>query len=315
VPNSIITLAAILLDLIIGDPRQLPHPIRWMGSAIRFFDALIRRVFKNQLRFGGATLWSIIVGGSIATTYAIIMIANIIHPFLGMVVKIIIIAYALSWKSLTDEGRAILKLLNLHDQKGASSRLQTIVHRDCRGLSESGIIRGAIETLTENCSDGIIAPLFYAILGGAPLAMAYKAINTLDSMIGYQNEKYRDLGWFSARADDVANFIPARITGALFVVTAWLLRDNPTSAIRAWKRDAQKGPSPNGGIPIVTFAGAKNIRLGGDCLTQEGERISIPFVGGERIDLRFDDISAAIRYINVTSILSVIISTVFLQVL
>jgi adenosylcobinamide-phosphate synthase len=131
------------------------------------------------------------------------------------------------------------------------------------------------------------------MLGGGPLALTYKAVNTLDSMVGYKNEKYKDFGWFSARADDVINYFPARITGILIVVTATITFQHPIKALRSWIRDAQKGPSPNGGIPIVTFAGARDITLGGDCFAQDGSRICIPKVGGKREGLLFDDIKWA----------------------
>jgi adenosylcobinamide-phosphate synthase len=299
-----IILLAIVLDLLIGDPRWLPHPIRWMGFFISKLERKLRKTIQDP-KFAGVLLWLIIVNGTLFLTSSLLVVAIVIDVRLGVVVNIIMIFFALAIRSLTDEGRVIRKLLKLGDLEGSRKRLQTIVSRDCSREDESGIIRGVIETLTENLSDGIIAPLFFAMIGGGPLALTYKAINTLDSMVGYKNEKYKDMGWFSAKADDVVNLIPARLTGLLIVVIAFFTFQHPIKAARVWKRDAQKGPSPNGGIPIVTFAGARDIQLGGDCFSQDGTRICIPNVGGERKKLLTKDIWWANGIIYLTTALIV----------
>lgn len=288
----LIILSAIILDLAIGDPKWLPHPIRWMGFFIAKLDNLLR-IKVNNLKIAGIGLWFIIVVGTAVVSIAVLLMATWINVWLGVLVNIIMIFYALAIRSLTDEGRVMRRLLKRGDLEGARNRLQTIVSRDCSREEQRGIIRGTIETITENLSDGVIAPLLFAMLGGGPLALTYKAVNTLDSMVGYKNEKYKDFGWFSARADDVINYIPARITGILIVVTATMTFQHPIKALRSWIRDAQKGPSPNGGIPIVTFAGARDIELGGDCFAQDGSRICIPKVGGMREKLMLDDIKWA----------------------
>ncbi len=304
-------LIAILLDLLIGDPKWLPHPIIWMGFLINKLDSVLR-LRINGLRVAGVLLWMIVVGGTAIVSVVVLLIAAWINVWLGFAVNIVMIFYALAIRSLTDEGRIIAKILQKGDLQSARNRLQTIVSRDCSREDEQGIIRGAIETITENLSDGVIAPLLFTMIGGGPLALTYKAINTLDSMVGYKNEKYKDMGWFSARADDVVNWIPARITGMLIVAIAFLTYQNPIKAIKSWRRDAQKGPSPNGGIPIVAFAGARNIQLGGDCWAQDGSRICIPKVGGQREELSIKDIWWANLFVYSSTALCLIIFELFL---
>lgn len=288
--------SALFLDVLIGDPLWLPHPVRWMGFFINKLEIFFRRNFIN-LRLAGFLLWLIMVGGTLFLSYAVLIISFKIHWIFGSMVNIVMIFYALAIKSLTAEGRIISGHLKSGDLAGARKRLQTVVSRDCSREDQRGIIRGTIETLAENLSDGIIAPLFFAALGGGPWALAYKAVNTLDSMVGYKNEKYKDFGWFSARADDVVNWIPARLTGVLIVLCSVFFFHHPVKAVRAWLRDSQKGPSPNGGIPIVTFAGARDMALGGDCYAPDGSVISIPVVGGSGRPPSLKDIGWANVYI------------------
>lgn len=295
-------MSAVLLDAIIGDPLRLPHPVRWMGFLINKFEIILRSHFKD-LRLAGFLLWLIIVAGTLFASYAVLFASFKIHWIFGSAVNLAMIFYSLAIKSLTDEGRVIGSLLKSGDLIGARKHLQTIVSRDCSGEDQRGIIRGTIETLTENLGDGIIAPLLFAVLGGGPWALAYKAVNTLDSMVGYKNERYKDFGWFSARADDVANWIPARLTSLLLIMSSVFAFQHPVKAIGAWWRDSQKGPSPNGGIPIVVFAGARDIALGGDCRAPDGSTIKIPVVGGSRQALEIKDI----RWANVFIYLSLIL--------
>ncbi len=290
---------AVVLDMLIGDPLWLPHPIRWMGFFINKLEVFFRHNFTN-LRLAGFLLWLMMVAGTLFLSYAVLVVSFKIHWIFGSTVNIVMIFYALAIKSLTAEGRVISGYLKSGDLMGARKRLQTVVSRDCAREDQRGIIRGTIETLMENLGDGIIAPLFFAALGGGPWALAYKAVNTLDSMVGYKNEKYKDLGWFSARADDVANWIPARLTGVLIVLGSAIFLQHPIKAVRVWLRDSQKGPSPNGGIPIVTFAGARDIALGGDCCAPDGSVINIPVVGGSCWKLEVKDIWWANCYICIS---------------
>ncbi len=289
--------SALFLDVLIGDPLWLPHPVRWMGFFINKLEIFFRRNFIN-LRLAGFLLWLIMVGGTLFLSYTVLIISFKIHWIFGLMVNIVMIFYALAIKSLTAEGRIISGHLKSGDLAGARKRLQTVVSRDCSSEDQRGIIRGAIETLTENLSDGIIAPLLFAASGGGPWALAYKAVNTLDSMVGYKNEKYKDFGWFSARADDAVNLIPARLTGILIVLCSVFFFHHPLKAVRAWLRDSQKGPSPNGGIPIVTFAGARDMALGGDCYAPDGSVINSPVVGGSGRPPDLKDMGWANVYIH-----------------
>lgn len=298
----LVILPAILLDLTLGDPKWLPHPIRWMGFLISYIEKRLRIKIQrkehgarstgidNEWKAAGVVLWLVVVGVTALASFLVLLLATYINVWLGFAVNVIMVFYSLAIRSLTDEGRVIRKLLKNGDLESAKKRLQSVVSRDCSREDEQGVMRGVIETITENLSDGVIAPLLFAMIGGGPLALTYKAVNTLDSIVGYKNEKYNDFGWFSARADDVVNWIPARVTGALIVVVAIITWQNPQKAIKAWARDAQNGPSPNGGIPIVAFAGARDVALGGDCYGQDGSRICIPKVGGKRENILLDDV-------------------------
>jgi adenosylcobinamide-phosphate synthase len=283
-------LLAIVLDSILGDPQWLYHPVRIIGTCATAFEKVLRRWLPKHLRRAGIILTVSIVGGTFVLTQALCVGFSALSPWLGMLCNILGMYTAFALHSLSREGWEIRTLIKRGDLKTAKERVSLLVSRDMEREGEQGILRATLETLTENMSDGVIGPMLFAMLGGAPLALTYKAVNTLDSMIGYRNEHYRDFGWCAARLDDVVNLIPARITGALLVISAFLLGKHPFLAARAWWRDAQKGPSPNGGIPIVTFAGALDLRLGGNCWDKEGNQIVIPYVGGTRPMLTPNDI-------------------------
>lgn len=296
----IITLA-VVLDFIIGDPEWFYHPVRMIGAIINKLEQSLRYVFSANIKFAGILLVVMTVSIVYVACFGILKMTSHINVWAVYVLEAIMIFFTLSIKSLAKEGVIIGGLLRRNKLEKARQRLQTIVSRDLSQESRNGLIRALLETLTENISDGIVAPIFFAIIGGAPLAMAYKAVNTLDSMVGYRNEKYKDFGWCAAKTDDVVNYIPARLTGALIVFVSFIFFKHPLKAIHVWLRDAQKGPSPNGGIPIVVFAGALDIMLGGDCMSSSGI-IHIPTVGGNRIELRVQDIYWAIFYIYLVSV-------------
>ena len=273
---------AFLLDILIGDPRRFPHPVKLIGFCARRLENYLRIIFPRRLKIAGIILNLLIVIPTFTVTYFLIQSATTLSPLLGTMAEITLIFTTLSVKSLIIVGRDVMRPLKIGQMARARLALQEIVSRDTSDLNQNQIIKGTLETTAENSSDGIIAPLFFAALGGAPLSMAYKAINTLDSMVGYKTEKYKNLGWFSARLDDVANFIQARITGFLIFLASIISFGHPLSCLRAMRRDSQKGPSPNAGVPICGFAGALNIQLGGPSRSKDGSLIEIPFVSGER---------------------------------
>jgi len=295
---------AVCLDLLIGDPPWLYHPVRAIGSLSTTLERLFRALMASTRLTG--TLFalfviSLVTGVALALTW----VSFLIHPILGTLVQIIGIAMALAIHSLANEGWVIKNLLVNNQIEEARERISLIVSRDMSEATPHDIIRALLETMTENLSDGIIAPLCFAMIGGLPGVWFYKTINTLDSMVGYKNEQYLEFGWFSAKLDDVVNLIPARITGVLMLLTSLLLHKNTKQALKGWKNDAQKGPSPNGGIPIVTFAGAQDIMLGGDCKDRKGTVISIPYVGGSRRSLTISDISSVLLFHYLSSFLFV----------
>ncbi len=254
--------AALLLDAIIGDPESKYHPIRLIGWIIaRGEDALYRPSIPK--RAGGI----ILALGTIAAVQASAIGMHIalarIAPALGIAWDVLIIYICLAFRSLIDAGERIRKDLARNDLPSARRHLSWIVSRDTDALAEKDVIRGTIESLSENLNDAVIAPLFYAFLFGMPGILFYKSVNTLDSMVGYKNDRYRAFGWCSARLDDVVNFIPARIALLLITAGAFLLGYDPRGAWRTARRFGQAGESPNGGIGISGFAGALGIALGG----------------------------------------------------
>lgn len=264
--TSLIILAAYMLDRIVGDPRSLPHPVVGMGKAITAMEKVIRRLFTRpqSLRAAGVLLPLTVVGGAWALTLGLLWMLSLISPWLAGVTEVWLIATTIASKGLKDAGMAVYTELKKGDMPAARQALGMIVGRDTIQLDRPEIVRGTVETVAENIVDAITSPLFFALLGGAPLAMAYRAVNTLDSMVGYKNDKYRDLGWASARLDDAANLLPARITALLLALCAWLLGLDWRRSLRTVMRDARLHPSPNSGYPESAVAGALGIRLGGE---------------------------------------------------
>ena len=209
-PNQFfVIIAAWLLDGLIGDPERLPHPVRLIGKYIGWMEKILQHLFTDK-KAAGVFIGIFVPATAYLCTAAIIVLASSISPWCAVIASIVLIYYCLSTRCLADEACAIYAQLQTGNLPAARQRLSRIVGRDTETLDEKEIVRATVETVSENTVDGIISPLFFAVLGGAPLAMAFKAVSTLDSMIGYKNEKYRDFGCFSARFDDVLNYIPAR---------------------------------------------------------------------------------------------------------
>jgi len=258
-------ITAYFLDLIIGDPHWLPHPVRTIGKVIEYLERRLQKNNQNQRteKINGIILTVITVGLSYFTIYFFIYVDGIVSPGLKFAFSSFFIFTALSTKNLGEEAFSVYRALKENNLELARERISRIVGRDTKDLDEEEIVRATIESIAEGTVDGIISPLFYAVLGGAPLAMAYKAVNTLDSMVGYKNEKYLYFGWFSAKLDDLANYLPARISILLIPVASLILRQRGLMALRVIFRDGKKSPSPNAGIPEAGFAGALGIQLGG----------------------------------------------------
>jgi adenosylcobinamide-phosphate synthase len=258
-------LVAFLGDIAFGDPPSMPHPVRLFGLLIARGEQILRRILhSNRALFcGGAVLVLTLTCTASFGAWLLIRLLQHTSPTAATFATLYWAYSTLSVRGLDEAGAAVVAHLRNQDLARARSSLAMIVGRDTEMLDEAEILRTVTETVAENCCDGVVAPLFYLSLGGVPAALAYKAINTLDSMIGYKNERYFFFGKFAARVDDVANFIPARLTALLVVAAAFCLRLRACDAARITRRDAHLQPSPNSGYPEAAFAGALGIRLGG----------------------------------------------------
>jgi adenosylcobinamide-phosphate synthase len=308
---EMILTTAFMLDIIFADPFWLYHPVQVIGNFSIFLEKQLRRIKHISLYVLGIIHWIVVVGLFI---FVFLFLKDFFKNFDILLLSIFYTYLTFSFLALgalAREARTIYKFLELNEIDKARNRVQGVVSRDMSKVNEQEIVRAVIETTTENISDGIIGPLFFFALGGPLLMMIYKITNTLDSMIGYKNKKYIKFGWFSAKMDDLLNLIPARITGFLILLVALFTKDSAKRAWKAWMKDAQKGPSPNGGIPIVTYAGARNIKLGGPCEDKEGNIIPIPFVGGEN---SFDrkEIKKVLFYTYTTSTIMLILVLLFM---
>ena len=301
-------LAAYLLDLIFGDPPSFPHPVRGIGWLIGKLEEPFRSVIKNE-RASGALFAVTIIGTTWLITFATTQAAYVFNNYLGIVISTIIIYTSLSVKDLGVESLAVFNALNEGDLNKARASLSRIVGRDTANLDEREIVRATVETVAENIVDGIISPLFYAFLGGAPLAIAYKAVNTLDSMVGYKNKRYIHFGRAAAKIDDAANYIPARLSVVFLALASWMSGHDP---IKAWNiaiRDGRKNASPNSGIPEATVAGALGVRLGG-LNYYDSIAVQKSYIGDDSNPLNRSHIKEAITIAYITSALFVITGAV-----
>jgi len=262
-PHAVLIIpAAIILDLLLGDPRWLPHPVVLIGRFIKALEGALRKVIRNE-RLAGVLLLVLTVGCTWGGAFLLLQGVYAIHPWLGTVVATLFSWTCLAARSLHRESQLAADALLRGDIPEARRYLSYIVGRDTAELDEPEIWRGVLETVAENTSDGVIAPLLFLMIGGAPLGLTYKAVNTLDSMVGYKNERYRLFGWAAARFDDLVNLVPARLTGILMVMAAPLTGLSGVGACKIMLRDGGNHASPNSGIPEAAAAGALGIRLGG----------------------------------------------------
>ena len=302
--------AAFFLDFLIGDPVGLPHPIRWMGRWITSWENMFRNGLSSETTAGSLLVISLVSGTWLICAAALIA-ARAVHPGFALALHVVLIYYALSVKSLRSEALKVYAAMKQKELDEARQQLSKIVGRDVESLDEAGMVRATVETVAENLVDGVIAPLFYAALGGGPLAMAYKMINTLDSMIGHKNERYKRFGWFAARLDDAANFIPARISAIVISLAAPLIKRSSMGTIKTAIRDGQKHLSPNAGIPEAAFAGALGIRLGGPN-SYRGHVVEKPYIGQEAHPIQIEDIRTATTLMIISAFIWLIVCWVFL---
>lgn len=301
---------ALLVDLVLGDPRWLPHPVAAMGWLIGRGESLLRRIFTTSqgLRLAGVLLTVALTGGAYAFFWGLIALAGFFHPLLAAILQVFFISQCLAIKSLAQHALKVRKALTVGDQAGARQAVALIVGRDTALLDESEVSRAAVESVAESTVDGIISPLFYALLGGAPLAMAFKAVSTLDSSIGYRDERYRDFGWAAARTDDLVNFIPARLAGLCYLFLAPFTAGGLAGVARAMWQDSGRHPSPNSGIPEAATAAALGVQLGG--LNYYGgmpSRRALMGLPGRRLNA--DDIRRSLFLMLAASLLFMVLAT------
>ncbi|MEH7307179.1 adenosylcobinamide-phosphate synthase CbiB [Neobacillus drentensis] len=252
---------AYFIDMFIGDPPHWPHPVRWIGTMITFFE---KRWNKGKYKkWNGVGMLLFILLFVFFVALVLVVVSYWVHPFVGILVESMIISTTIAQKSLNSAAVEVYQPLVKGDLARARGKLSYIVGRDTASLDEGEIARGAIETVAENTSDGVTAPMFWALIGGAPLAMVYRAANTCDSMVGHMNEKYKEFGWASAKWDDVMNWIPSRLTGMIMLLAKPPERTGQRMAWSILFRDAKKHPSPNSGWGEAAVAAILGIQLGG----------------------------------------------------
>jgi adenosylcobinamide-phosphate synthase len=254
--------AAVVLDWLLGDPRWLPHPVVFIGRLIAWLETRLRRAVKSELT-GGFLLLVLTVAITATVAALLLAVAFAVHPWAGLAIALLLSWSCLAARSLHAESALVARALGEGDLPAARKYLSFIVGRDTAELTETEIWRGAVETVAENTSDGVIAPLLFLMVGGPVLGLAYKAVNTLDSMVGYKNDRYLFFGRASALCDDVANWLPARLTGLLLVLAALPAGLSAGNAWRMMRRDGRNHASPNSGIPEAAAAGALRVQLGG----------------------------------------------------
>ena len=313
-------LAGFLLDLILGDPYFWPHPVRAIGSLIDFLDKELRleaseqkteemkeHFQKGQMR-RGAVLVLVVLMVTVCLTFTLLFLCYRIHPIAGVVAESILSYQVLAMKCLKKESMKVYERLKAGDLPGARKAVSMIVGRDTQNLDETGVAKAAIETVAENTSDGVIAPMLYLFIGGPVFGLFYKAINTMDSMIGYQNETYLYFGRVAARLDDVANYLPARMSAWLMIAAAAIC--NPfcrekylmKNAVFIYRRDKRKHKSPNSAHTEAVCAGALGIQLAGDA-SYFGKVVKKPFLGDAGRMVEIEDIRRANRLLYQTAFL------------
>ena len=296
-------LGGFVLDALFGDPAWLPHPVVYMGKAISKLEKFLRprlpKTPQGEL-LGGALVAFCLPVGTFLLTGLVCWGAARLHPLLGLAVQMFWCGQALAARGLVQESTNVYKELKKPDLPGARKAVSRIVGRDTAELTAEGVTKAAVETVAENASDGVIAPLLYMLIGGAPLALTYKAINTMDSMLGYKNEKYLYFGRVPAKLDDVANYIPSRLAGLLWVAAAAFTHNDAKGAWKIWRRDRRNHASPNSAQTESACAGALGVQLAGPAY-YFGEYYAKPTIGDALRPIEPEDILRANQMMYVAS--------------
>ena len=310
-------LGGFVLDCLFGDPAWLPHPVVYMGKAISALEKRLRACLPKTPQgelLGGAIVAFCLPVGTFLLTSLVCLGAARISPWLGLAVQMFWCGQALAAKGLVQESTNVYRELTKPDLPAARIAVSRIVGRDTQALTAEGVTKAAVETVAENASDGVIAPLLYMLLGGAPLALTYKAINTMDSMVGYKNTQYLYFGRAAAKLDDIANYLPSRIAALLWVAAAALTGNDAHSAWRIWRRDRRNHASPNSAQTESTCAGALNVQLAGPAY-YFGEYYKKPTIGDAVRPIEPEDIRRADRMMYAESLLALALGLVIRGIL
>ena len=305
-------LLGVFLDLLIGDPHCFYHPIRLVGNLISVTEKGLRAIFPKTgqgEKTAGVFLSVIVCSVTAGAVAAVLYLAGKIHPYLHLAVTALFCYWMLAAKSLKDESMKVYRELKKEDLKAARRAVSMIVGRDTSVLDEAGVTRAAVETIAENTSDGVIAPMLYTAIGGPVLGFVYKAVNTMDSMLGYKNDKYMYFGRFAARLDDVVNFIPARISAYLMIAAAFIggRQFDGKNAYRIFKRDRFNHASPNSAQTESVCAGALRVQLAGDAV-YFGKLVKKKYIGDGLREIEYEDIKRANRLMYITAFLCELLS-------
>lgn len=303
--------AGFFLDFIFGDPVWLYHPVRLIGKGISFGERQLRKLCSSNksgraLAAAGAVLWVCIAGISFLLPLGLLILAQKIHPVLRFVLETFWCYQIIAARCLCKESVKVYDRLKADDLPGARRAVSMIVGRDTENLSAEGVTKAAVETVAENTSDGVTAPLIYMLIGGAPLGFLYKAVNTMDSMLGYKNDKYLYFGRIPAKMDDVFNYIPSRVTALFMIVAAFFCGMDGKNAWRIYKRDRRKHASPNAAQTEAVCAGALRVRLAGDAV-YFGKLYKKEFIGDSLRPIEPEDIKRTGRLMYVTAVLMLIV--------
>ena len=285
--------AAFLLDLVLGDPRKLPHPVKSIGSLAMKTETLLRKSRWIPLRLAGILAVIIVVGVTVGASFGALQLATWIHPLFGIAVAVVMLYFSLATRDLSRHARAVLIALEQGDLQLAREKVGMMVGRDTQEMKEGDVVLACVESVAESTVDGVTAPLFYALLFGPVGAMAYKAVNTLDSSFGYRNERYREFGWASAKLDDLVNYLPARLTVPAVAFAAGFMRLDWIAVFSSVLRTAKLHASPNAGYSEAAFAGALGVRLGG-ARSYGGTRKDLPYLGIAETDCTADTLKRAV---------------------
>jgi adenosylcobinamide-phosphate synthase len=301
-------LIGFVIDLAVGDPPGLPHPVRAIGWLIKRLESLLRLRFPDSApgrRKSGLVLAIVVPLTFFLLGSGVLLLAYRINFWLGFTIECLLSWQILATRCLQQESSKVQRALQADDLPGARQQLSWLVGRDTTQLTTAAVVRGTVETVAENTNDGVIAPLFYLALGGVPLALAYKAINTLDSMVGYKNDTYLDFGRASALLDDFANYIPARLAGLLMIVSTMLAGFPISRTWRIYLRDRRRHASPNSGQTESVCAGALGIQLGGNNV-YFGKLVSKPTIGDALREPVGQDITQAQKMLFLTAVLGLL---------